>query len=228
MLSWLHTVTNQFCCRKYTHHEKRNGRSSDGHLRGVCSCASGKACDPADRQFNTLIPWCLPHTANRHNQWAGLYGRLDWDGYFGTTVTNPEPMGKQVLYNVFACICLDFNDFWIGCFLKGRVLHPDQHRVVSVRECARSQGFPDAHKFFGTLLDRHKQVWHHKTLHRQQKCTSKKCLCVGRQCCPTSTVCCHWQWDSESHSEKLGMGKHGRIGCNKSFNFELTSTGWYH
>ncbi|XP_062515126.1 DNA (cytosine-5)-methyltransferase 1-like [Corticium candelabrum] len=120
---------------KYTHHDTRNCRSSDGQLRGVCSCASGKPCDPADRQFSTLIPWCLPHTSNRHNQWAGLYGRLAWDGYFGTTVTNPEPMGKQ-----------------------GRILHPDQHRVVSVRECARSQGFPDSYKFFGTLLDRHKQV----------------------------------------------------------------------
>lgn len=30
--------------------------------------------------------------------------------------------------------------------------------MVSVRECARSQGFPDSYKFFGTLLDRHKQV----------------------------------------------------------------------
>ena len=49
-----------------------------------------------DRQFNTLIPWCLPHTGNRHNNWAGLYGRLQWDGFFSTTVTNPEPMGKQV------------------------------------------------------------------------------------------------------------------------------------
>lgn len=48
------------------------------------------------RQFNTLIPWCLPHTGNRHNHWAGLYGRLEWDGFFSTTVTNPEPMGKQV------------------------------------------------------------------------------------------------------------------------------------
>lgn len=56
----------------------------------------GKPCDSADRQFNTLIPWCLPHTGNRHNHWAGLYGRLEWDGFFSTTVTNPEPMGKQV------------------------------------------------------------------------------------------------------------------------------------
>ena len=62
----------------------------------MCSCAEGKPCDPSDRQNNTLIPWCLPHTGNRHNHWAGLYGRLEWDGFYSTTVTNPEPMGKQV------------------------------------------------------------------------------------------------------------------------------------
>ncbi|KAF5294330.1 hypothetical protein FQR65_LT10783 [Abscondita terminalis] len=103
--------------------------------RGVCACASSGHCESSDRQFNTLIPWCLPHTADRHNNWAGLYGRLDWDGFFSTTVTNPEPMGKQ-----------------------GRVLHPEQHRVVSVRECARSQGFPDRYKFYGSILDKHRQV----------------------------------------------------------------------
>ena len=83
-------------CRAYTHDDKKNGRSSNDELRGVCSCAERKPCDPADRQVNTLIPWCLPHTGNRHNHWAGLYGRLEWDGYFSTTITNPEPMGKQV------------------------------------------------------------------------------------------------------------------------------------
>ncbi len=59
---------------------------------------SGKhrQCDPEDKQTNTIIPWCLPHTSGRHNQWAGLYGRLEYDGFFSTTVTNPEPMGKQV------------------------------------------------------------------------------------------------------------------------------------
>jgi hypothetical protein len=56
----------------------------------------GEPCDPLHRQFNTIIPWCLPHTGNRHNHWSGLYGRLEWDGFFSTTVTNPEPMGKQV------------------------------------------------------------------------------------------------------------------------------------
>ncbi|XP_043229878.1 DNA (cytosine-5)-methyltransferase 1-like isoform X1 [Amphibalanus amphitrite] len=119
----------------YTHHDKKNGRSAGGRLRGVCACAGGRPCDPADRQYGTLLPWCLPHTGNRHNHWAGLYGRLEWDGFFSTTVTNPEPMGKQ-----------------------GRVLHPEQHRVVSVRECARSQGFPDSYRFFGTTLEKHRQI----------------------------------------------------------------------
>lgn len=120
---------------RYTFHDRKNGYSSTGARRGVCSCCEGKACDASARQFNTLIPWCLPHTGNRHNHWAGLYGRLEWDGFFSTTVTNPEPMGKQ-----------------------GRVLHPEQHRVVSVRECARSQGFPDTYRLFGNILDKHRQV----------------------------------------------------------------------
>ena len=30
--------------------------------------------------------------------------------------------------------------------------------MVSVRECARSQGFPDTYRFFGNVLDKHRQV----------------------------------------------------------------------
>lgn len=146
---------------RYTHHDVKNGKSSTGALRGVCPCASDKRCDPQCRQDNTLIPWCLPHTGNRHNHWAGLYGRLEWDGFFSTTVTNPEPMGKQ-----------------------GRVLHPEQHRVVSVRECARSQGFPDTYRFFGTILDRHRQVGNAvpPPLARAIGREILKCLADGRDC----------------------------------------------
>ena len=31
-------------------------------------------------------------------------------------------------------------------------------RLVSVRECARSQGFPDTYKFYGTPLEKHRQI----------------------------------------------------------------------
>ncbi|KYB29654.1 DNA (cytosine-5)-methyltransferase PliMCI [Tribolium castaneum] len=114
----------------------RTKKQKDGEPnRGVCACSVEKACDPNDRQSNTLIPWCLPHTADRHNNWAGVYGRLDWSGYFATTTTNPEPMGKQ-----------------------GRVIHPDQNRLISVRECARSQGFPDKTKFFGSVTSKYRQI----------------------------------------------------------------------
>lgn len=78
---------------RYPYKTKRQEKGAPP--RGVCQCTTGKGCDPSDRQFNTLIPWCLPHTGDRHNHWAGLYGRLEWDGFFSTTVTNPEPMGKQ-------------------------------------------------------------------------------------------------------------------------------------
>ena len=67
-------------------------------------------------QMVDLIPWCLPNTAKRHNQWKGLFGRLDWEGNFPTSITDPQPMGKV-----------------------GMCFHPEQDRILTVRECARSQ-----------------------------------------------------------------------------------------
>jgi hypothetical protein len=79
------------------------------------------------------VPWCLPNTADRHNGWRGLFGRLDKAGHFPTSTTDPQPMGKV-----------------------GQVFHPDQDRIVSVRECARSQGFPDTFFFSGNVHNRHR------------------------------------------------------------------------
>nr|AAC39356.1 Met2-type cytosine DNA-methyltransferase [Daucus carota] len=86
-------------------------------------------------QLVDLIPWCLPNTAKRHNQWKGLFGRLDWEGNFPTSITDPQPMGKV-----------------------GMCFHPDQDRIVTVRECARSQGFPDSYQFYGNILHKHRQI----------------------------------------------------------------------
>lgn len=62
-------------------------------------------------------------------------GRLCWNDVFSTIITSPEPTGKQ-----------------------GRVLHPSADRVISIRECARSQGFPDEYEFFGNISDRYRQI----------------------------------------------------------------------
>ncbi|XP_057863874.2 DNA (cytosine-5)-methyltransferase 1B [Cryptomeria japonica] len=86
-------------------------------------------------QIVDLIPWCLPNTAKRHNQWKGLFGRLDWEGNFPTSITDPQPMGKV-----------------------GMCFHPDQDRIVTVRECARSQGFPDSYRFCGSIHSKHRQI----------------------------------------------------------------------
>ncbi|KAK7314847.1 hypothetical protein VNO77_33375 [Canavalia gladiata] len=86
-------------------------------------------------QVVDLIPWCLPNTAKRHNQWKGLFGRLDWQGNFPTSITDPQPMGKV-----------------------GMCFHPDQDRILTVRECARSQGFPDRYEFAGNIIHKHRQI----------------------------------------------------------------------
>ncbi|KAI7868026.1 S-adenosyl-L-methionine-dependent methyltransferase [Spinellus fusiger] len=92
-----------------------------------------------------LKPWCLSHkdsAASRHNGWKGLYGRLDFNGQFQTTLTEMSPMGKQ-----------------------GTVLHPNQRRVLSVREYARAQGFPDTFLFCSTAPDTSSQSC--KDMYRQ-------------------------------------------------------------
>ncbi|KAI0040800.1 S-adenosyl-L-methionine-dependent methyltransferase, partial [Auriscalpium vulgare] len=65
------------------------------------------------------------------------YGRLDKKDVFQTTVTNVEPTAKQS---------------W--------VLNPYCRRIFTVRELARSQGFPDDFQFFSLRKDV-------KTMHRQ-------------------------------------------------------------
>ena len=61
------------------------------------------------------------------------FGRLYWNGTFNTILTEANP-------------------YW------GRVIHPEQDRVVSVRESARAQGIPDKIHFSGSISEKYRQV----------------------------------------------------------------------
>ncbi len=67
--------------------KERSVQTAQGH-EGMQKCCAGAL------QGQPLVPWCLPNTADRHNGWRGLFGRLDYDGHFPTSVTDPQPMGK--------------------------------------------------------------------------------------------------------------------------------------
>ncbi|PSR86881.1 DNA (cytosine-5)-methyltransferase [Actinidia chinensis var. chinensis] len=61
------------------------------------------------------------------------FGRLWWDETVPTVVTRAEPHNQIIL-------------------------HPEQDRVLTIRENARLQGFPDCYKLFGPVKERYMQV----------------------------------------------------------------------
>lgn len=76
-----------------------------------------------------------PRNLAKHQdkRYENRFGRLWWSGTFNTIVTRPYP-------------------YW------GRFIHPEQDRVLSVRECARAQSLPDRMAFSGNLKSKYVQV----------------------------------------------------------------------
>jgi DNA (cytosine-5)-methyltransferase 1 len=92
---------------------------------------------PHNRQVGWLdLPEHLkPANLLRHGdkRYDNRFGRLWWDGTFNTILTQAHP-------------------YW------GRVFHPTADRVISIRECARAQGFPDSVVFQGGTSAQYMQV----------------------------------------------------------------------
>ena len=67
------------------------------------------------------------------NSYDNRFGRLHWDGQFNTIVRKVEP-------------------YW------SKVIHPEQNRLISARECARAQSLPDKVEFAGRRLENYAQI----------------------------------------------------------------------
>ncbi|KAH7668771.1 DNA (cytosine-5-)-methyltransferase protein [Dioscorea alata] len=71
------------------------------------------------------------------NFWEGKsvrpFGRLWWDETVPTVLTVPDAHHQAVL-------------------------HPEQDRILTIRETARIQGFPDYYRFSGTVKERYRQI----------------------------------------------------------------------
>ncbi|KAI0636601.1 S-adenosyl-L-methionine-dependent methyltransferase [Trametes polyzona] len=64
-----------------------------------------------------------------------MYGRINGKGQFVTAMTTIAPNAKG-----------------------GKVIHPEQKRILTVRECARAQGFPDSYRFLSDKMKPRQQI----------------------------------------------------------------------
>jgi len=62
---------------------------------------------------------------------------------------------SRLCWDETSCVVMGFLYPW---HKTGGVIHPLQHRIISVREAARLQGFPDWFVFLGTLVQQYQQV----------------------------------------------------------------------
>jgi DNA (cytosine-5)-methyltransferase 1 len=111
-----------------THHECAN--------LGPLNLKRVKCLKPDSGQGWTALPKALqPQNLVRFGgeRFENRFGRLIWEKGFSTILTKPEP-------------------YW------GRVIHPRQDRLISVRESARAQGFPDSAVFCGSLREKYQMV----------------------------------------------------------------------
>lgn len=95
-----------------------------------CRTRPDGTADPGDKKLSSGKPIVQSYMVHKEKgkSWKA-FGRLWWDETFPTLTTRGE---------------LTFQRF----------MHPQQHRGLTIRECARVQGFPGAwHCVIGILLE---------------------------------------------------------------------------
>jgi DNA (cytosine-5)-methyltransferase 1 len=84
----------------------------------------------AGKNWEAIPPDLMDNYEDASRCHTGIYHRLEWD----------EPAKV------------------IGNFRKNMLIHPQQHRGLSVREAARLQSFPDNYEFLGSIGYQQQQV----------------------------------------------------------------------
>lgn len=110
----------------------------------ICSHKHPKPTDLPEQFWTRALKAAIQNN-NSQEMWKRRFAcRLQWDKPFNTALTQCRPFSKGT-----------------------SVLHPTQKRIITARECARSQGFPDDYHFvqetdcedWSKLLDDiHKQI----------------------------------------------------------------------
>ncbi|XP_070020954.1 DNA (cytosine-5)-methyltransferase CMT2-like [Nicotiana sylvestris] len=114
------------------HKKGANFRDLPGVIVGKDNVARRDTEDPKVLpNGKPMVPDCAFNF--EHGKSKRPYARLWWDETVATLVTFPNHRAQAVL-------------------------HPEQDRVLTIRECARLQGFPDFYRFSGTAKERYCQV----------------------------------------------------------------------
>ncbi|XP_059306579.1 DNA (cytosine-5)-methyltransferase CMT2-like [Lycium ferocissimum] len=114
------------------HRKGANFRDLPGVIVGADNVAHRDTNEPKVLpNGKPMVPDCAFNF--EHGKSKRPFGRLWWDETVATLVTFPNHRAQAIL-------------------------HPEQDRVLTIREYARLQGFPDFYRFTGTLKERYCQV----------------------------------------------------------------------
>ena len=155
-----HGTAQTTACAGHTYHPRLDGKTDcpDGGRHDTASAADrgekGRvdyaqadgwrgAAAPGCDSFTVLMltgdllcpRWCVTYKDGKRNGHTACFGRAH------PTETLPTVLGRAEPHNL-------------------RIAHPSQHRVLTIREMARCQGFPDYHVLCGKVpVGRSKQRW---------------------------------------------------------------------